>query len=213
MTLNEFINNLEQTAAALSEIVFNEMEEAALDAKALLQQRIQEKGTDAKGNQFPGYSEQELPLFFFKDKSKSNVLKELGIDANGKRVVKNKKGSKKINYKIFGIPQTFQEKEKAPYPNGISYKDWRVLMGLPVDHVTFTVTEEMWKKIHPQPAKIEADRIIVVIGGDDDFTKKKMGWLAERRGDFMDLNAEETEFVSNKLTTGTFTEIKTRLGQ
>lgn len=212
MNLNDFINNLDETAAALSEIVFNEMDEAALDAKALLQRRIQEKGLDANGQPFPGYSENELPLFFFKDKSKAKVLKKLGIDAQGKRVVKNKRGSKKHTFKIFGITQTYQEKEKAPYPDGISYKDWRVLMGLPVDHVTFTVTEEMWKKIHPQPAKIEGDKIVVVVGGDDDSTKKKMGWLAERRGDFMDLTTDEQEFITNNLSTGVFTEIKTRLG-
>lgn len=205
MTLNEFISNLEQTSNALAELVFNEMEEVALESKALLQRRIQEKGTDSHESPLPLYSQEPLPLFFFKDKSKQNVLKTLGIDSSGKRI--DKKPRRKRN--ASGVLET----PVNPYSKGISYNDWRVLMGLPVDHVTYTVTGEMWKKIHPQQATIEGDRIKCIVGGDDEPTKIKMGYLAERRGDFMDLTSEEKEQINSMLSSNVFTQIKNRLQQ
>jgi hypothetical protein len=54
--INEYIRKLERLEAELPTIVLNEISSTALDAKDMLQQRLQETGLNSKGQPFRPYS-------------------------------------------------------------------------------------------------------------------------------------------------------------
>lgn len=58
MKIQELIRKLERVEAELPTIVLNEISQTALDAKDMLQQRLQETGKDSKGNSFRPYTEE-----------------------------------------------------------------------------------------------------------------------------------------------------------
>lgn len=56
MELSEFLNKMESAYQELPQLMLNNMDVAALDSKALIQQRIQEQGVDADGKEFRDYT-------------------------------------------------------------------------------------------------------------------------------------------------------------
>lgn len=195
MKISQFISNIDGVINGITDIVIDACDVAALDAKAMLQSRIQEEGLNSSGASFEPYSKNKLPLFFFAKNSKVNVLNTLGIDNTGKLVNKGRKGI------------------KNPYSEGVSYEEWRKLMGLPITHVTLTVTGEMWKKIGLLGSNVDGGNIITRIGGRDPSTRQKMSWIAERRGDFMGLTNDEAEDVTGVMHQEVISRIIERLEQ
>lgn len=93
MKANELGNKIKQ----FNELLVLEMprinETVALNAFALVRNRINNTGTLGNGNSMGGYSTTELPAFFFNGKSLNN--------SGDKFVEKAKKSGEKISYKEF----------------------------------------------------------------------------------------------------------------
>lgn len=176
MNIDEAISQIPQIIAGFIDAVKIETEIAAEDAISTIQDRVVEDGLNPSGKQYDPYSKNKLPLFFFAKTSRADVLVKLGIDANGKRV-----GKKKSNY-----------------PDGISYYDWRILMGRPVDHVNFSLTNDMWNSIGIVEETITDTEARVVVKGRDTFTNQKLEWNTKLKGDILKMSKdEEKSLVEN----------------
>ena len=141
-------------------------EAATMDGVALLKNRVQTKGEDADGNPFTAYSTKDVPLFFYKNKSRS------GSDTAVKRLEANAAPSKTA-----------------------SYSDWRVANNLRVDIKDFTFTGRMMTNIRIINSQFSPGYIFREVGPAGDEEKKKMENLTKQQGEIMAWNKDETDHV------------------
>lgn len=149
------------------------MTELAMDAKALIQHRIQEQGLNAEGQAFSSYSKTKLPLYFF--------------DGKG-----NKKAQKALT-----------KAQKLENAEGLSYEEWRRLNGRQTSHKDFTFTRGgagMFGSTGVVSEVSSDGRIRVTVGGKDLFTQQKLDWNSEDEGtDLLDLTKKERALLAEKL--------------
>jgi hypothetical protein len=82
--IQELIRKLERCEAELPTIVLNEISQTALDAKDMIQQRLQETGRDSKGNPFRPYSPE-----YQKEKTKAGKYKGIVDFTDENRMLNN----------------------------------------------------------------------------------------------------------------------------
>lgn len=145
LRLSDFQNTVSKLLKDLPGEMLEINQILALEAKQKITDRLTEKGETAEGNSLGKYSTRPMsPLFFLGQGIKS-------ADAKLKAKVK-------------------QQKKSGQRP-GISYEDWRVLNGLPVNHVTLSFTNETLSDIGVLNTNSESNKVITEIGSKDSRTK------------------------------------------
>lgn len=149
----------------------------ALNAFALVNDRVINQGTDETGSSFgDGYSETPLPAFFYEGKS----LNSGGEDA----VAKAKKEG-----------------------DGLSYKDFRSANNLQTGFVDLNFSGQMWRDIGVVRQTNENGIITTVVGAkntrdrDGKTTDDIMEFNGERFGDFLEVSEEEEQLLAQTYDT------------
>lgn len=156
------------------------MVKVAISAFSLLRQRIQESGVNAKGAKFAPYSTKPILVGCktFIQKSACNT------------VFGSKEKRKSLEWR------TVNGHKLAILPGG--YKQVRELQGRQTAFVDFSVTNAMWNDINVQKSGTvskQGDHIrgIAIIGAKQEQEKKKLAGNTKRKGDILDLSANEIE--------------------
>ncbi len=177
----------ETSVDKLSALVLSQMpsinEKMALDATALIKDRIVNTGIDAKGNSLGKYSEHELPAFFFKDKA-----------LNG--------GGVKLYDDV-----TSGKKKKGVVKKGISYKEWREANQRPTDHVTLSFSGTTMKDIGVVKSIQAGTKVITSVGSKNTKTRENGDstetivdeYLGPKYGNFLEPNQHELDIMENIL--------------
>lgn len=178
MTPAEFENMLENFTAALAVEMPIINEKMALNAYAMMKDRIINEGTIGEGKSLGTYSDNKLPAFYFTGKSTNK-----GADALlAKELDKENKGE------------------------GISYKEWRQANNRPVDHVTLSFTGTTLNDIGVVRRAAEVGLVITTVGPKNTKTRSNgktteeiAGYLADQYGDILAPSAEEKEILQRFL--------------
>lgn len=191
MKANEFTSAVHK----LNELAISKIpdinERMALDATAMIKDRIINTGIKANGASLGRYSTNETPLFFYKNGKLqapfSNPLNKAGekfyLD-----VVKENNSRRKKNGGT-GEP-----------PRGISYEQWREANNRPTDHITLSFSGDTMRDIGVTKQIVSGTRIVTTVGPKN--TKRRAGHqtteqitkgLSERYGNFMEPNQEEID--------------------
>lgn len=156
------------------------MVKVAISAFSLIRERVQETGTNAKGQKFAPYSTKPtlVGCKTFVQKSACQAL----LGSQNKR--------KELEWRTVGTHRL------AILPGG--YKKIRELQGRQTGFVDFSVTNEMWNDINVQKSGLvskSSDHIkgIAIIGAKKESEKKKLEGNTKRKGDILDLNDKEID--------------------
>lgn len=156
----------------------------AIDAAALIKNRIENSGINDKGKSLGTYSENQLPLFFFNPQDKAQEIS----DKVGKKNIAGE-GSRK--------------KKKEFKGNSLSYSDWRIGNGFSNKYVSLNFTGDMWEDTGVVKQVIDSKTTITTVGGKNTkdrngkTTDDILGFNADRYGDFLNVNKEEEELLTN----------------
>lgn len=183
----------ELQARALGDI----MGRVATQALTLIKDRVIETGKDAEGKDFPKYSTKPMLVG-----NKSFPKKEVG-----KKLFGTKEARKKLEWRTLG-GGSYERMLSASAGTGSGdlkrlailqggYKEWRQLMGAQVNHVDFSVSNQMWNDINVISKKSDHDKGIAIIGAKDESEKKKLAGNTARRGDILDLSQKEIDDLMN----------------
>jgi hypothetical protein len=179
MTVQEYNQRL---GKVIEDIQHNEEVMVKLGASALtfIKKRVQETGTDAKGQKYKPYSTKAtlVGCKTFIQKSACQAL--LG----------SKKKRKELQWRKIGIGGP-EMRSLAILPGG--YKKIRELQGRQTAFVDFSMTNSMWNDINIISKSSDHQKGIVIIGAKQDIEKKKLAGNTKRRGDILDLNPVEIE--------------------
>lgn len=182
MKFEQFDNGIKKLELLLTTRLISINEKMALDATALIKDRLLNTGVNAKGNSFGEYSTNELPAFFFKDKS----LNKSGEDFYLSATTKKKKDDKR---------------------KGISYKEWREANNRPTDHKTFSFSGTTLKDVGVRKEIVAGAKVITQVGAKNtkvrdngDSTEKILDeYLAPEYGNILEPNASEIEIMKTIL--------------
>lgn len=156
--MSEFKNMADRFVRAVYDRVPQINERLAMNAFALMRNRIQNEGTIGENKSLGDYSNNEIPLFFKKGGKTiapfSNPLNKGGEQFFLKKVKQNSK-----------LPRNEHQ--------GISYKEWRKANNLPADHVNLTFTGETLRDIGVIKTIVSKDQIVVSVGAKN--TKLRRG--------------------------------------
>lgn len=156
----------------------------ALDAFALISNRIENSGTNEKGELLGAYSENQLPLFFFNPKDKAQAIS----DKIGKKSISGT-GS--------------QKKKKEFKGTTLSYYDWREGNNLQTKFVNLNFTGDMFRDTGVVKQVIDEKITITTVGGKNtknrngNSTDDILGFNAQRYGDFLAASQEEEKLLAN----------------
>ena len=179
--------NFGKSVEKLSELVLSQMpginEKMALDATALIKDRIVNTGVDAKGNSLGSYSDNELPAFFFKGKA---------LNAGGTKLYED---------------VTTGKKKKGQIKKGISYKEWREANNRPTDHVTLSFSGTTMKDIGVVKILEGGNKIVTVVGSKNTKTRQNGDntetivddYLGPKYGNFLEPNEREIQIMEDIL--------------
>jgi hypothetical protein len=165
MTVEEFSRKLAITKQLLTNNRDSETLIIAREARALIVRRIQNDRKDAMGQSYGGYSDNDLPLWFYRGKS-LNIGNEKKVQAAGK-----KQGGK------------------------LSYVDFRRLNNLQTEAVDMTFTGGMWKETTADIIASTPDRSVATITGRTNRARKLLGFNSERYGDVLKLSKLEVDML------------------
>lgn len=157
--MNELIAEIAQKSPAIVQTI-------AVDAIAMIRNRIQEKGQKASGEQLPGYSEKEVPAFFYFNKATNSA---------GRAIIKERQKEKRgLSYKDF----------KAANNGADSVK---------VKNLTFTGA--MFRALAIKSQGVVGGKYQVVIGGTNPDSQDRINWNSDDYGDILDLSKQEREEI------------------
>lgn len=149
-------------------------EKMALNAYAMMKDRIINEGTIGDGKSLGNYSDNKLPAFYFDGKSS------------------NKGGDKLLA----------KELNKENKGEGISYKQWRQANNRPTDHVTLSFTGTTLNDIGVTKKVIEGGRVVTTVGpkntkqrSNGKSTEEIAGYLTDQYGDILQPSTEEKEIL------------------
>lgn len=178
MELDEYINNLENFINNYDVDLRRIVDEVALNAIALIIQRIQSTGL--KGGR--RYSTRKLPTFYFDNKA---------LNGGGRELLNRRK-----------------KKDPVTNEYGISYEEWRKANGLQTAFVDLTYSGKMFEKkgqsyngvmefslINIIERYQSVNQVTTVIGALDKETEDKLRWNMERFGDFLAVTTSEKEML------------------
>jgi len=177
MTFSEYKNELKGKI----ETMIAERQKFALiasgDLVAMIADRLTNDGVDADKNKFPSYSENELPLFYFKGQKTNRS----------------------------GAYDSFEKKVRKGLVS--SYKNWREHNGLPTDKRTHVFTADMIKSIRPEVIEDTDVRTVVEIKSRKDDLQKRLNWNSNRMGISLIKPTEDEKLFVEELNTERFRKI------
>ena len=146
----------------------------AVNALTLIKQRVQETGTDAKGQKYKGYSTKPMLM-----NCSTMILSACSKVAGSKEKRKELQWRTVNGHKLFILPG--------------GYKQWRELHGRQTQHVDFSVTNAMWNDINVISKQSDHEKGVAIIGAKQDIEKKKLAGNTKRKGDILDLSQKEID--------------------
>lgn len=181
MDLQEYIKRTDNVVKAMSD--FNggwTMVHAAIVACTFIKGRVIETGVDSKGQKYKPYSTKAM-LIGCKSFNQEDC----------KTVFGSKEKRKKMEWR------TVNGHRLAILPGG--YRKWRQIVGAQVDHVDFSVNNDMWnnilvkKKGDPGLLSTDADHKsgVAKIGPREEKQKKKLAGNEAKRGPILALSEDE----------------------
>ena len=190
MTIDEAIDKIDQAIASIEAEMEDVAKDLALNAMALIVNRIQQQGIEGRQ-----YSKNKLPEFYFFGRELNAGGKAL-IDDKARR--KRREGLKEAGLKVR------KSKKYDEMDQGISYEEWRRANGLQVAHADLTFSGRMWQNLGIIGVVRQGDVWVAVVGGFDKEAKDKLTWNAARFGDFFMVTPDEErilqETFKNKVT-------------
>lgn len=169
-------NQFKQKLDAFSKVLVTEMprinESVAINAYALVKDRVINEGQDGKGKDLGGYSTNELPTFFYNGKS---------LNSGGeKAIAKAKKEKKGLSYKDFRAANNLQTDHVSLSFTGQMWNDVGVVKQLVEGNKIVTVVG----------AKNTKNR-------NGKTTDDLLEYNADRFGDFLTVNIEEEKRLTH----------------
>lgn len=146
-----------------------------VEALRFIKERVIETGVDAKGKKYAPYSTKPtlVGCKTFVQKSACQAL--LG----------SKEKRKKLEWR------TVDGHKLAILPGG--YRQIRQLQGRQVNHVDFSVSNNMWSDINIISNPSDHNKGTVIIGARKESEKRKLEGNTKRKGDILDLNQKEID--------------------
>ena len=181
MTPNQLVNKYSNVIRDMSnqgEI----MAQVGVTALTLIKKRVVEKGEDASGSKYKGYSTKAL-LVGNSSFIKGNVANSFFKNPDTKWVTVDK------------------TKHLGVLPGG--YKQLRDMQGYKTDHVDFTYSGRMWSDINVISTTGDHNKGIAMIGSKTEEGNDKLAGNTERRGDILDLSQKEIAEISQALNLNT----------
>jgi hypothetical protein len=151
------------------------MGRVGISALTFIKERVIGKGTDADGKQFPAYSTKPTLVGCKTFVQKSACATLLG----------SKPKRKQLEWR------TVNGHRLAILPGG--YKQIRQLQGRQVNHVDFSVTNDMWNDINVISKTSDHVKGIAIIGARKELEKKKLAGNTKRKGTILDLSQKEQD--------------------
>lgn len=176
MDSKEFSKTLKSFSQKITEGLQPINEKVALNAYAMTKNRIINEGTIGDGKSLGGYSTNEMPAFFFKDKALNNSGEAF--------YEKKKKAGEGISYKEWRESNNRPTDHVTLSFSGTTFNDIGVIKQL-VDGVKVVTI------VGPKNTKTRK-------GGET--TSEIVGYLQERYGDFIKPNKEEEELLKATLS-------------
>lgn len=161
MLIDQFIQKIQAAEEQVRSELVSISEEAALNLKALVVNRIQSEGVGE-------YSERDLPAFFYLDNTGSARMDK----------TKSNRGKKFIE-------------KAAKKRESINWADIRDAEGLQTEFVDLTFTGEMLRGLHIVGTNVQGARVTTILGGDRAEVIKKLEWNVDRYGPFLSPTTEE----------------------
>jgi len=176
MDSKEFSKTLKSFSEKITEGLQPINEKVALNAYAMTKNRVINEGTIGDGKSLGGYSTNEMPAFFFKDKALNNSGEAF--------YEKKKKAGEGISYKEWREANNRPTDHVTLSFSGTTFNDIGVIKQL-VDGVKVVTI------VGPKNTKTRK-------GGET--TSEIVGYLQERYGDFIKPNKEEEELLKATLS-------------
>ncbi len=186
MTLQEFDRQLQGFIAELDQTREQEALAMASNALSSISARVINQGKKADGNQFPPYSETQMPVWFYAGKP---TRAGSAYGKLQKAVKSGKIGSKKkVKSKATGKDYVLET---------ASYKEWREVNNLPTDVKNFSFTGQMWQQVGVEMVLNSPDRRLVVVHvkGLTKEAREKLSYAAVRHGNILSISPEELDRV------------------
>lgn len=157
------------------------MVKVALNSLALIKKRVQETGTDAEGQKYGAYSRKPILI------GCSTFIQKSACEA----LLGSKPKRKKLEWRTIGSGPT--AKRLAILPGG--YAEVRTRQGRQVNHVDFSVTNDMWNDINIRSTSSDHINGKAVLGARLEKEKKKLAGNTERKGEILNLSDSEIETI------------------
>ena len=145
-------------------------------ALKMIKDRVMKTGTDAKGAKYRPYSTKAML-------SGCSGMAEKKCNT----IVGSKEKRKQLEWRTIGSGDS--ARRLFILPGG--YRQWRQIYGAQVDHVDFSLSNDMWNNINIRSNYSQHEQGIVILGAERDKEKKKLAYHTKDRGDILDLNPTE----------------------
>lgn len=198
MTIDDMIGRLDVLIKALQTGMPAISDEVALNALALVKNRIIDQRQGIAGAK---YSTKEMlatkDQFVVKSAFKITKVEDYVIkkDRKGRRV-ESKSGrsykTKKVKRPLWiKFPNASKAVPVMLLKNG--YKEFREIQGRPGDHVNLSLTGMMWKATTIVARSNNGATWITIIGGLDKEAQDKLSWMTQHYGQFLAVEPDEIE--------------------
>jgi hypothetical protein len=191
MTIDEAIANIDGFLNTLETEMPKLSDEVALDALALIKNRIIDQG---KGIEGAAYSTKPMlatkEQFIVKSRFKQST-EEVVLKRDGK---KNKKGQLVKR----GVWLKFPKAKKAVAVMKIDggYREFREIQGRPGDHVNLSYSGKMWQGTTIVARARNGYTWVTIIGGGNQEAQDKLSWMTDKYGKFLSVTDEEEKNLS-----------------
>lgn len=194
MTLDAFIEKTEVLEKTLLNAMPAISDEVALNALALIKNRIVDKGEGI------GASYSTKPMLATKDQFvvksafKQTKVEETRFhrDETGKRKSKGKHEKKVVKVGLWiKFPGASKAVPVMELPQG--YKQFREIQGREGAFVNLSLTGKMWQGVTIVARLQNELRFITTIGGSNKEAQDKLGWMTDKYGPFLKTLPEENE--------------------
>lgn len=193
MKPNEFTSAVEKLSKELTANIPSINEKMALDATAMIKDRLVNTGIDAQGNSLGSYSKNEIPLFF---KKNGKVMAPFSSSLN--------QGGEKLFLSV--IKENKARRKAGEKLRGISYEQWREANNRPTDHVTLSFTGQTLKDVGVTKQIVSGFKIVTTVGAKNTKVRKGgvttedvLEGLGDRYGNFLQPNEKEVKILATNL--------------
>jgi hypothetical protein len=190
MSADEFSNRVSKLEQLLSGNMPGINEALALDCAGMVKDRLVNDGKKADGSSLGKYSENEIPLFFYKN-GKLQAPFSHPLNQGGESLfLKVQKNNK--------LKKNGGKREEGGPLKGISYREWRDANNRPTDHVNLKFTGQTMRDIGPVRQTISGSRYTTSVGAKNTVFRKAgattdkvlEGW-GDKYGNVLEPNQEE----------------------